>query len=274
VGVRAVACARLSILASALVLGATAGADTLYLSILTITGENPVPGYPGAMSIQSISISETGFSIQKQVDKASPQILQAVADGTPLGTASLLFYNSVPENPPDGLLSFSSVLASAYHLNGQTETDSFATTTSEFMFLEVAGIPFESSTPAHSNVTPIDSLSISSSEFSVVRRIDSASPAILEAVIDGTPFPAATVLFYDSPMPQGPPDTELAFNNVFITAYQQSGGSLSETDTFSYETVTQPVPEPGMFWMMAAAAGCLCLRACPKRADSKLVSAP
>jgi len=228
VGVSTLIRARLSIFASALVLGLIARADTLYLSISAITGENPVPGYPGVMSIQSISISETGFSIQKQVDKASPQILQAVTEGAPLGTASLLLYNSVPADPPDALLGFSSVLASACQLDGQTKTDSFATIISEFMFLGLPGIPFESSTPSHSNVTPIDSLSISPSEFSVVRRIDSASPAILKAAIDGTPFPAATVLFYDWPMPQGPPDTELVFNDVFITGYQQSGGTFQK----------------------------------------------
>jgi hypothetical protein len=95
-----------------------AQASIIYLNIPSIAGEDPVPGHPGTMAVQSLTITPDAFSVVKRVDKASPAIFNAVVTGTPLGTASVFLYNSTPSGPADATLSFPNVLASSYQLLG------------------------------------------------------------------------------------------------------------------------------------------------------------
>src|SRR5207253_4806744 len=67
-----------------------APASLIYLHTPTITGEDPTPGYPGAMNLRSLTINRDAFSIVKRVDSASPQLTAAVVGGTTLATTRAL----------------------------------------------------------------------------------------------------------------------------------------------------------------------------------------
>jgi type VI protein secretion system component Hcp len=245
-----------------------AQAAFIYLNIPSIAGEDPVPGHPGTMAVQSLTITPDQFSVVKRVDRASPAIVTAVAAGTPLGTASLFLYNATPSGPADATLSFPNVLASSYQLLGggvvPLEIDGFSSTTPAFVYLEVPGIMGESSVPGHPNVMPIQSFSLADNEFSVVKAVDKASPAIFEAVQLGTQFSTASLLFYDS-TPTGPPDATLTFEHVVASSYQLQGGVgiPQEQDGFQFESILSPSatasPEPAsltlLFLGLAGMAG-------------------
>lgn len=73
---RTVLCAALVAVASASAVDPVtrAQAALAYLSVPSISGENPTPGYPGAMAVQSVTVIPHGFSVVKNVDAASPGI--------------------------------------------------------------------------------------------------------------------------------------------------------------------------------------------------------
>lgn len=230
-----------------LVLSATVQASTLYLTVPGIVGENPTPGYPEAMAISSFTITTTEFSVVKTIDSASPQIVNAVISGTFFPNASLLVYDGLPSGPPDAILSMTNLLASSYTvLGGLEEQAVFSTFTFGSMFLYVPGIDGESATPGYSDVMQILSLTLTPNEFFVVKEVDSASPQITTAVLNGTLFSGASVLFYFSANPVGAPDAILSFGNVFPSQqhFFSEGNRPLEEVGFAYEHVTQPVPEP------------------------------
>jgi len=220
-------------------------AASLYLHIPGIIGEQSTPGYPGAMAVQSLDVVPAQFAIVKSIDAASSSIISAVASGTHFSSASALLYNSTPTGPPDGILTFQNVLASGYQVQsgGTLEQDSFLATTPGSMFLELPGIAGESSTPGHTGVMQIDSFSLTANQFSIVKAIDSASPGIVSAVTNGTPFATASVLFYNAVIPSGRPDGIFNFGNVVASGYQiLNGGDFpAERDSFNFTSV---VPEP------------------------------
>ena len=239
----------LALFVSGAVLGAGPWVEgaSIYLNIPSIAGENPTPGYPGAILVNPLDVTPNNFSIQKMIDKATPQILLAVAGGTPLHTVSALFYNSAPSGPPDAILPFVNVFASSQVIGpGLTETDGFAATTPDSMYLEVSGITGAFSTPGYSGLMKIDSLDMSGNTFTVGRTTDSATPQIMSAVILATHH-TASLLFYNSP-PSGPPDAELDFHDVIASSFTPNGSSgdtLKELDGFNFSSISQPTPEPG-----------------------------
>jgi type VI protein secretion system component Hcp len=218
----------------------------IYLNIPSIAGEDPTPGYPGAIAVNPLDVTPHDFSIKKTVDKATPKIQAAVVGGTPLGTVSALFYNSPPSGPPDAILPFENVLASSQAFGpGLTETDGFAAMTPDSIYLAVSGITGESSTPGHPGLMRIDSLEMSGNTFTVGRPTDSATPQIASAVVLGTHH-TASLLFYNS-APSGPPDSELDFQDVIASSYTpvSSGDLPRELDGFNFSSISQPTPEPG-----------------------------
>jgi type VI protein secretion system component Hcp len=231
-----------------------------YLNLQGIVGEDPVPGHPDTMAVQSLTLSGHNFSVVKRLDKASPAIQLAVATGKHIPTANVYLYNAAPSGPADATLSFTDVVASSYQqLPGVVvplERDSFNSATAASVYLEVPGIMGESSVPGHPNVMPIQSVSIADNEFSVVKALDRASPAIHEAVVLGTQFPTASLLFYFSP-PTGSPDVTLSFGNVIASSYQlQTGtGIPQEQDTFRFESILSPsasaTPEPSSLALLS-----------------------
>jgi type VI protein secretion system component Hcp len=78
----------------------------------------------------------------------------------------------------------------------------------------------------------VQSLTLTPDAFSVVKRVDKASPQILSAVVSGTPLGTASVLLYNAP-PGGPADVTLSFPHVLASSYQLLGGQLpQERDGF------------------------------------------
>jgi type VI protein secretion system component Hcp len=219
-------------------------AASIYLNIPSIAGENPTPGYPGAIAVSSLDVTPHNFTIQKTIDSATPKIQTAVAGGTPLHTVSALFYSASPSGPPDALLPFDSVIASSQLLGLSTETDSFAATTPDSIYLLVSGITGEFTTPGYTGLMKIDSLQMSGNTFMVGRPTDSASPQIQMAVALGT-LHTASLLFYNS-VPSGPPDAQLDFQNVIPSsiAFDNSGDIPREFDGFNFASISQPTPEP------------------------------
>jgi len=90
-----------------------APAASIYLNIPSIAGENPTPGYPGAIAVSSLDVTPHSFTVQKMIDSATPKIQAAVVGGTALHTVRALFYSTSPSGPPDALLPFDSVFASS-----------------------------------------------------------------------------------------------------------------------------------------------------------------
>jgi type VI protein secretion system component Hcp len=231
-----------------------AGAASLFLYVPGITGTNSTPGYPGAMAIQSLTVTPDNFSVTKNVDISSSTIVADITSAKPLHTSNVLLYNSPPSGPPDAALAFQNVIASSHVLlgGGTTELDSFATSTPETMYLELPGITGESSTPGHSGVIPIESFSLTGNDFSIVKNVDSASPAIDSLVLNGMPISTASILFYNS-APLGSPDATLTFQEVLGSSYHvTSGGDVPlESVTFHFINV---VPEPSSMALLGAGA--------------------
>jgi len=98
-------------------------------------------------------------------------------------------------------------------------------------FVQVPGIPGEQSTPGFPGAMAVQSLEIAPDKFVIVKSLDSASPAIMLAVANGTVFPSASALLYNS-APSGPPDAALTFQNVIASAHQPQGATL-EQDSFA-----------------------------------------
>jgi type VI protein secretion system component Hcp len=239
-----------------------AAAVSTYLNIPGIDGDDSPPGYPNAMAASSATIVPNGYSIDKDVDSASADIFLAVANGNPLGTTSLLFYNSAPTDPPTAIINFPNTFATGYATNGLTETDTFSSTTPASLYLEVPGIPGEYSPPGHPNIMKIESFTLEG-DFTVVREMDSASDDIAIATALGTQFPTANLLLYNS-APVGPPDAVLSFTDLLISSYQFLGGTVPlESVTFAFANLEPQVPEPTtatLLGLTAAAALACTLR--------------
>jgi type VI protein secretion system component Hcp len=129
------------------------------------------------------------------------------------------------------------------------------------MYLELPGIVGESSTPGHPSIMQIQSFSFAGNGFSIVKKVDSASPDIFTAVVNQTAFAAANVLFYNS-APSGQPDATLMFQSVLATAYQLQGGANTplEKDGFRFASIVPPpsvsstVPEPSSIALLIIGA--------------------
>jgi type VI protein secretion system component Hcp len=233
-----------------------------FLSVPGISGEEATPGYPNAMAAEAVGIVPQGFSIIKKIDSASPGISSAVLGGSMLGTSSLLFYNAAPAGTPDAILQFHNSIATGQGGGAPREADIFASTNAGSLFLEIPGIVGESSTPGHTGVIQLQEFSLKGSEFTIQKAIDSASPSIAFAVAAGTHFPTASLLLYDAAVPAGPPDDLLVFHNLFATASLTLGVNnvFFDRDTFSFATISQPVPEPAAAGLLAMGATLLASR--------------
>lgn len=246
ISVRFVSCAVLSLAAGMTAVNA-AGAVQSYLNIPSIAGVDGVPGYAGAMSISSLTITPHTLTVTKAIDAASPAILLATAQGTPTGTVSTLIYNGAPGAEPDAKLDFFSTLISSYQENVTTEEFSFNADNPLELYLEVPGIPGVSNTPGHANVMRINSFTLTGNNFTIVKLQDSASDDLFLANAQGVQFASARLLLYDA-LPLGnEPDAALDFEDLLISASQGIADPVQplEQHTFSFDTVSQGVPEPG-----------------------------
>jgi type VI protein secretion system component Hcp len=247
------------VLCISLVSQSSVEAASTYLNIPSIPGENPTPGFPGAMAVQSLTITPNTYSVTRTIDSASPGIANAVAAGTHLNTSTVLFYNSTPSGPPDATLSFPNTLATSQQLLVTSEVDSFASTSYAAMFIEIPGIAGPSSTPGHANVIQIDSFSLSGNTFSFIKPVDSASPQLQSAVGAASHFPSIDLLLYISSSLGPQPDAELIFNQDLASAYQLLTGPAAQKDqtTFAFSTVS---PEPSSALLLVTASPVLLRR--------------
>ena len=236
-----------------------ASAATLYLNIPSIPGTADLPGYPTAISIESLSGGAPYFAMTKLVDATtSPALASAVGAGTHLGTTPVLLYNSsTPTGAPDAILPLQNTVASSLATSvgfPSTETLTLFATNPQQIYLELPGITGPASTPGYPGVMAVQSFSIAGNTLTITKAVDSASAAIHTAVIQGKPLFDASLLFYDTTTPTGPPDTIVSFTDSLATSYQLSPSDVeTEQDIFNFINVTQPVPEPTMIAMSCAA---------------------
>lgn len=227
-------------------------AASYYVHIPGINGEQSVPNFPNAMNVKSLTIAPLQFSIVKSIDVASPQLFQAVVQGTQL-SATALAYDGAPSPAPDGLIPFPSVFATSYQAQGLDEGVGFSATNPGSLFLELPGIAGEQTTPGHPGVMKLNSVKLTANDFTIVKPIDSASPALFQAVAQGNIFPQARLLFYNSANPGGPPQQIFNFSTILVSSYQAIGGNPVplEQVTFSFAHI----PEPATASMLLVGAG-------------------
>jgi type VI protein secretion system component Hcp len=255
IGVRFVPFAALFLAAGAMI-AEPARAVQSYLNIPSIAGEDPVPGDAGAMAIDSLTIAPHTLTVTKAIDSASPAIFTATAMGTPTGTVQTLLYNGAPGAQPDATLDFFSTLISSYQANVTTEEFSFNADNPLELYLEVPGIPGASNTPGHASVMRINSFTLTGNAFTIVKLQDSASDDLFLANAQGVQFADARLLLYDA-LPLGnAPDAVLEFHDLLISASQGVPDPVQplEQHTFSFQTLSQPVPEPGTLGLLALGA--------------------
>jgi type VI protein secretion system component Hcp len=255
IGVRFVSCAVLCLAAGMTAVDAT-GAVQSYLNIPSIAGVDGVPGYAGAMSIPSLTITPHTLTVTKAIDAASPAIFLATAQGAPTGTVSTLLYNGAPGAQPDATLDFFSTLISSYQANVTTEEFSFNADNPLELYLEVPGIPGASNTPGHASVMRINSFTLTGNEFTIVKLQDSASDDLFLANAQGVQFADARLLLYDVLSLGNAPDAVLEFDDLLISASQGVPDLVQplEQHTFSFQTLSQPVPEPGTLGLLTLGA--------------------
>ena len=98
--------------------------------------------------------------------------------------------------------------------------------TADSIFLDIRGITGETPTPRHPDALAAQSVTVVPDGFSAVRRVDSASPQIANAVVTANVFPGATILFYNG-TPAGLPVATLPFQNVIATSFQLLSGGIN-----------------------------------------------
>jgi MYXO-CTERM domain-containing protein len=131
------------------------------------------------------------------------------------------------------------VFASGYQTIGLDEHVTFSGNNPGSLYLELPGIVGEHNTPGHPNVMKLDSVNFFANDFTSVRPLDSASPALAQAVVQGTQFPEARLLFYDAALPVGSPQQIWSFSTLIGSAYQLGGGA-SESVSFNFASIPEP----------------------------------
>src|SRR5437763_4771196 len=102
-----------------------ASAGLIFLDLPGIDGGQSLPGFPGAIAVQSLEVMPGQLTIVKPVDSASPALFNAVATGTVFPSAFSLLYNSAPTGLPAATLALQNVLATSVTSNGGTEQVGF-----------------------------------------------------------------------------------------------------------------------------------------------------
>ena len=106
----------------------------------------------------------------------------------------------------------------------------------------------------------LQSFTLDGQRFSVVRPVDSATPALEEAVAKGTAFSTASVFFFDLSNSSSP-TAKLIFQDVLASSIMIDTTNLpEETDGFAFESLAaeqgpaQSVPEPSSALLLSAGA--------------------
>jgi type VI protein secretion system component Hcp len=249
------------VLGAALCLHAPANAAlSVYLDLPGVTGESDAPGRADVTALDSLSVGPGAFDATKLVDGTSPALQSAALSGTPYASASLLFYDDLlSDSQPDAELVLHTALVSGIQSvmigpnPGERVSFGFAAPTLS-LFLELPGVTGEASAPGHSGVIALDSITLSANGFSVVKRVDSTSLALNVAVLSGTPYATASLLFYQDIGSASQPDFALVYQRALVTGIvaAPSQDVPREDVSFSPEGV-HVVPEPGALSLVATA---------------------
>ena len=232
---------------------------TVYLELPGVNGESNAPGRADVTALDSLSLGASALDATKRVDSTSPALATAAVTGTPYSTASLLFYDDVAtDTQPDAALVLHTALVSGIQsisLGGNPgEVVSFVfASPSLSLFLELPGVSGESSAPGHAGVIAVDSISLSGNGFSVLKTVDSTSPALAAAVVSGTPYSTATLLLYSNVLSQTQPDFSLVYQNALASSitFAPSQNVPKEDVSFVSAGVVVATPEPSLLWLVA-----------------------
>lgn len=94
-------------------------------------------------------------------------------------------------------------------------------------YLNIPGISGVDPTPGYPDAMAASRVTIRPHEFSIIKELDSASPALALAVINGSPLGTSNMLFYNA-APAGPPDAALDFFNTLASSYQMLDATTEE----------------------------------------------
>jgi type VI protein secretion system component Hcp len=248
--------------------GPARAALSTFLELPGVTGESDPPGAADVTALDSLSISPGTFDVTKLVDSTSPALANALLSGTPYPSASLLFYDDVQsDTQPDAALVLHTALVTGTQSvaigpnPGERVSFAFATPGLS-MFLELPGVSGEANAPGHSGVIGVESVALSASGFQVVKLVDSTSPTLSAALLSGTPYASASLLFYADVLSASKPDFALVYQNALVSsiAPAPSQNVLREEVSFIFQGA-HVVPEPTGVWLVGLALVALVHRA-------------
>ena len=103
----------------------------------------------------------------------------------------------------------------------------------------------ESAAPGHSGVIGVESAGLSTSGFSVLKRVDSTSSALFTAAVLGTPYATASLLFYEDILSASQPDFTLVYHNALVSSIAPAPSPQVPKEDVSFASASiQVVPEP------------------------------
>jgi type VI protein secretion system component Hcp len=104
------------------------------------------------------------------------------------------------------------------------------------VYLDLPGVNGESNAPGRADVIALDSLSLTSSSLAATKLLDSTSPALATALVTGTPYASASLLFYDAVATDTQPDAQLVLNTALVSSIQSLslGGNPGESVSFAF----------------------------------------
>jgi len=127
------------------------------------------------------------------------------------------------------------------------------------IYLYVPGIPGEGSQPGYSNLIPLDSTSFqfSGNSLDVTKPVDTSSPGLYSALVNGTLFPAINWYQFDTSSVPVTLFETITFSNAMIVGYSVINGvNPLENWSISYQdyTITYPssVPLPAAAWLFGS----------------------
>jgi len=233
---------------------------SIFVELPGVNGESSPPGSPDVIALDSLSVAPGTFDATKLVDSTSPALATAAVTATPYSSASLLFYDDLlADTQPDAALVLHTALISGIQSLmigpnlGERVSFSFAAPTLS-LFLALPGVTGESTAPGHPGVIQVESIALSADGFSVLKLLDSTSPALSTAAVTATPFATASLLFYQDILTASRPDFALVYQQALVSSIA-TAGSLEvpkEEVTFA-STGAHVVPEPAAATLLAAA---------------------
>jgi type VI protein secretion system component Hcp len=231
--------------------GPAHAALTIFAELPGVNGESDAPGHPNVIALASLSVASGGFNVTKLLDATSPDLFSAAVNGTPYAFASLLLYDDLlADAQPDAALLLHTVFVTAIQpvtIGGNPgERVSFAFATPALsLFLALPGVIGEGAAPGHSGVIEVESTGLSTSGFSVLKRVDSTSSALFTAAVSGTPYATASLFFYENILSASQPDFTLVYHNALVSSIAPAPSPEVPKENVSFAAASvQVVPEP------------------------------